>query len=73
MCLSSVYSVNGDEKTLLCKNIATITMDRHKWVFTDIMGRKFEKDADIERINLTEGFIYINEKPLHEKSGQRDG
>lgn len=59
MCLSTVYTMQGGEKELLCKNIAAVKTDGDKLVFTDIMGIPTIVTATIERIDLMDNFIYI--------------
>lgn len=59
MCLSTVYTMQGGEKELLCKNIAAVKTDGDKLIFTDIMGIPTVVTATIERIDLMDNFIYI--------------
>ena len=59
MCLSTVYTVQGEEKQLLCKNIAAVKTDGDRLVFTDIMGIPTVVSAAIERIDFMDNFIYI--------------
>lgn len=62
MCLSTVYTVRGEEKQLLCKNIAAVKTDGDKLIFTDIMGIPTVVAASIERIDLMDNFIYIRQQ-----------
>lgn len=62
MCLSTVYAVRGEDKQLLCKNIAAVKTDGDKLIFTDIMGIPTVVTATIERIDLMDNFIYICQK-----------
>ena len=59
MCLSSVYCMSNNKKVLLCKNIVEVTPLGDTWIFKDIMGRETTQKAVIEKINLTDGVIYI--------------
>lgn len=59
MCLSTVYTLHGDEKQLLCKNIAAVKTDGDNLIFTDIMGIPTVVAASIERIDLMDNYIYI--------------
>ena len=59
MCLSTVYTMQGGEKELLCKNVAAVKTDGDKLIFTDIMGIPTVVTATIERIDLMDNFIYI--------------
>ena len=61
MCLSTVYTLRGEEKQLLCKNIAGVKTDGDKLIFTDIMGIPTVVAASIERIDLMDNFIYIRQ------------
>ena len=62
MCLSTVYTVQGEEKQLLCKNIAAVKTDGDRLVFTDIMGIHTVVSAAIERIDFMDNFIYIRQQ-----------
>lgn len=62
MCLSTVYIVCGQEKQLLCKNIAAVKTDGDKLIFTDIMGIPTTVIASIEHIDLMDNFIYIRQQ-----------
>lgn len=62
MCLSAVYAVQGEEKQLLCKNIAAVRADGDRLIFTDIMGIPTVVSAAIERIDLMDNFIYIRQR-----------
>lgn len=62
MCLSTVYTVHGSEKELLCKNIAAVKTEDDKLIFTDILGIPTVVAATIERIDLMDNFIYIRKK-----------
>ena len=62
MCLSTVYTVQGEEKQLLCKNIAAVKTDGDRLVFTDIMGIPTVVSASIERIDFMDNFIYIRQQ-----------
>ena len=59
MCLSSVYSVKDGEKELLCKNIASVTVEDGKLVFTNIMGIPTRIEGTIEKIDLMDNYIYV--------------
>ena len=61
MCLSTVYALRGQEKTLVAKNVASVRTQDGKLVFTDIMGIPTVVDAAIERIDLMDNFIWIRE------------
>ena len=61
MCLSTVYTIRDTEKTLVAKNVVSVTVRDGKLVFTDIMGVPTVIDAAIERIDLMDNFIWIRE------------
>lgn len=62
MCLSTVYAMQGEEKKLLCKNIAAVKAEGDRLIFTDIMGIPTAVSATIERIDLMDNFIYIRQQ-----------
>ena len=40
MCLSTVYTLKGNEKQEVCKNVASMTVEGDKLVFSDIMKER---------------------------------
>ena len=59
MCLSTVY-VRGDEaRDPVARNVADVRIRAGKLVFTDIMGAVTEVDAELDRIDLMDNYIYI--------------
>ena len=62
MCLSTVYSVQGDQRKQILKNIADIRMKDGKLIFTDIMGVPVSLQASIERIDLMDNYVLIHEE-----------
>lgn len=62
MCLSAVYGLQGQEKTLLCKNIASVSVrEDGMLVFTDIMGIPTAVVGTLEKIDLMDNFIYVRQ------------
>jgi len=60
MCLATVYVLkNNDEKELLCKNIASITTDHEKLIFTNLMGIPTTVTGTLATVNLTDNYIYV--------------
>ena len=62
MCLSTVVALQGDEKTPVARNVAGVKQEDGKLILTDIMGRTTMVDADIERIDLLENYIWIRRR-----------
>lgn len=59
MCLSTVYN---EKKEILTKNVAAVTMEDGKLVFSDILGRTVAVAGTIEKIDLMENEILIRQK-----------
>lgn len=59
MCLSTVYN---EKKEILTKNVAAVTMEDGKLVFSDILGRTTAVIGTIEKIDLMENEILIRQK-----------
>ena len=67
MCLSNVYRIKtgsrndaaGEERELLVKNAAAVSIKDGKLVFTDIMGVRTEIDAELEKIDLMDNYILV--------------
>lgn len=60
MCLSTVFVLkDNDEKELLCKNIASVTTDHEKLIFTNLMGIKTTVTGTLATVNLTDNYIYV--------------
>ena len=56
MCLSTVYNT---AQQVLCKNVASVTEQDGRLVFTDIMGIPTVVEGSIEKIDLMENEILI--------------
>ena len=68
MCLSNVYKIKtgkrsgnaaDEDRELLVKNAATVSVKDGKLVFTDIMGISTEVEAEIEKIDLMDNYILV--------------
>ncbi len=59
MCLSTVYTLRGDEKKEVCKNVAAMTVEGDKLVFSDILGVPTAVVGTIEKIDLMENLIFV--------------
>ena len=58
MCLSTVYN---EQRELLAKNVAGVTLQDGKLVFSDIMGRTVAVTGTIEKIDLMENEILVRQ------------
>lgn len=61
MCLSTVYTLRGDEKRELCKNVAAMTIEDGRLVFSDILGIPTAVVGTIEKIDLMENLIFVRQ------------
>lgn len=59
MCLSTVYSLNGNEKKFIQENVAGVRYENGKLVLINILGVKTEIDAEIDCIDLMENIITV--------------
>lgn len=62
MCLSTVFALRPEGKTQIAKNVASVKQQDGKLILTDIMGVPTVVDADIERIDLMDNFIWVRER-----------
>ncbi len=61
MCLSTVIALQGGEKKELCKNVASMTVEDGKLVFSDILGVPTAVVGTIEKIDLMENLIFVKQ------------
>ena len=54
MCLSTVYTLQGNEKREVCKNVAAMQKQGDQLVFTDILGAPTVVVGTIEKSDLME-------------------
>ena len=59
MCLSTVYRNEKQDENILCKFVASITVDGDKLTFVDIMGERTEIDGRLVSADLTAGTVII--------------
>ncbi|MDE5994038.1 MAG: CooT family nickel-binding protein [Oscillospiraceae bacterium] len=59
MCLSAVYSLNGNEKKLIQENVAGVRFENGKLILINILGVKTEINAEIDCIDLMENIIIV--------------
>lgn len=58
MCLSTVYN---EKQEVLAKNVAGVTTQDGKLIFSDILGRTVAVTGTIEKIDLMENEIRIRQ------------
>ena len=61
MCLSTVYTLQGNEKREVCKNVAAMQKQGDQLVFTDILGASTVVVGTIEKIDLMENLIFVRQ------------
>lgn len=62
MCLSNVYLLKkNSEKELICKNVASVTTEDDKLIFTNLFGVPTVVEGTLERVDLMDNFIYVKE------------
>lgn len=59
MCLSTVYSLDGNEKKLIQENVAGVRFENGRLILINILGVKTEIDAEIDCIDLMENIITV--------------
>lgn len=61
MCLSTVYTLRGNEKSEVCKNVASMKIKGDTLVFSDILGVPTAVVGTIESIDLMENMIFVRQ------------
>ena len=59
MCLSTVYRNEKQDENILCKFVASITVDGDKLTFVDIMGERTEIVGRLVSADLTAGTVIV--------------
>jgi len=60
MCLSTVYILDDNqEKSLFCKNIASVLAEGDKLTFTNLLGIPTSVNGEISKIDLVENTIFV--------------
>lgn len=59
MCLSTVYELKDNKKSILQENVAAVRVEDGKVVLINILGVKTEIEAQIEKIDLMENYIVL--------------
>lgn len=64
MCLSNVYLIKeNDEKELLSKNIASISIENGELVLRNVLGIPTRVKGEIAHVDLVENFVYVKPMP----------
>ena len=61
MCLSTDYTLRGDEKKAVCKTGASMKGEGDTLVFSDILGVPTAVVGTIEKIDLMENMIFVRQ------------
>ena len=64
MCLSSVYSNNVSDDTLILENVQKMEFQNGTIILTDIMERQVSIEGEIIMANLVDGRVIIAPKDL---------
>ncbi len=60
MCLSTIYKDKIDDNNILMKNVMSIEQDKNLLIFTDLMERKLQIKAKLEKANLVDGYVIVH-------------
>ena len=59
MCLSTIYKNEKQEDNILCKFVASITVDGDNLTFEDVMGEKMTITGRLVSADLTAGSVIV--------------
>ena len=59
MCLSTIYRNEKQEDNILCKFVASITVDGNNLTFEDVMGEKMTIAGHLVSADLTAGSVIV--------------
>ena len=59
MCLSTIYKNEKQEDNILCKFVASITVDGNNLTFEDVMGEKMTIAGRLVSADLTAGSVIV--------------
>lgn len=59
MCLSTVYELKDNKKSVIQENVAAVRVENGKVILVNILGVKTEIEAQIEKIDLMENYIVL--------------
>ena len=61
LCLSTVYTLRGNDKQEICKNVAAMKKEGDQLIFTDILGVPTAVTGTIEKIDLMDNLIFVRQ------------
>ena len=61
MCLSTVYKNTMEPASILMKNVMSIECKGGEVILTDLMDRQLAIPGTLERANLVEGYVIIQD------------
>ena len=61
MCLSTVYTLRGNDTQEICKNVAAMKKEGDQLIFTDILGVPTAVTGTIEKIDLMDNLIFVRQ------------
>ena len=61
MCLSTVYRNEVSDANMLAKNVADVRIENGKILFTDLMGIRTVFDGTLEKVDLMDNYIIVND------------
>lgn len=59
MCLSTIYKNTKEENNVLCRFVATITVDGDQLTFVDVMGMTTTITGRLVSADLTAGTVIV--------------
>lgn len=62
MCLSTVYKNAKTPEAVVMKNVVSIECRDGYVILTDLMERQVAIEGSLERANLVDGFVIVQEK-----------
>ena len=62
MCLSTVYKNAKTPEAVVMKNVVSIECREGYVILTDLMERQVAIEGSLERANLVDGFVIVQEK-----------
>ena len=60
MCLSTIYKNEKADNNILCRFVATITVDGDQLTFVDVMGESMTLTARLVQADLTAGTVIVS-------------
>lgn len=60
MCLSTIYKNEKADNNILCRFVATITVDHDKLTFVDVMGEETTVTGRLVQADLTAGTVIVS-------------